>query len=303
MLEQNFIGMLRGESAPWSRRRTTSYLIRRTVLYVFAIGGACIYALPLFLMIGTSLKAPMELYVRPYQWFPATPQWQNYVQAWTAFPFTRYLFNTLYVTIMSLTGAVISCSFAAYAFSRIRFPARKIFFALVLAAMMLPRDALFIPTYIIWWRLGAVGTYIPLWAPGWLGRGLSRIFLLRQFFRTIPVELEDSAKMDGCSAFQRFWSIIVPLSKPAIGVVMIFEFISNWNSFVSPLIYLKDPQMYTLNVGLNMFRDAFMEQFASMPNMHQFMAIATIIIMPVIIIFIFLQRYFVEGIQLSGINR
>ncbi len=303
MLEENFIGMLRGTTQKWSKRRIASYLVRRSFVYIAAIGGAMMFALPLFLMIGTSLKASNELYIRPFQWFPKVPQWQNYVEAWTSFPFTRYLFNTLYITVMNLVGAIISTSFAAYAFSRLRFPARKLFFALVLISMMLPDEAVFIPTYIIWWRLGAVGTYIPLIAPGWLARGLSKIFLLRQFFRTIPIELEDSGKMDGCSAIQRYLRIILPLSKPAIGVVMIFEFIGKWNSFVEPLIYLKDPDMYTLNVGLNMFRDAFSEQFTSMPNMHWFMAIATVIIMPVIIIFVFLQKYFVEGIQLSGIKR
>jgi ABC-type glycerol-3-phosphate transport system permease component len=303
MLQENFLGMLRGESKRWSTGRIASYLTRRTFLYLFAVGGALIYAMPLFLMIGTSLKSMDVLYIRPFQWWPKEVHFENYVEAWTAFPFTRYLLNTIYITLMSLTGAVLSTSFAAYAFSRLKFPARKLFFALVLASMMLPREAVFIPTYIIWWKLGAVGTYIPLIAPAWLARGLSRIFLLRQFFRTIPVELEDSAKIDGCSAFQRYLRIILPLAKPAIGVVMIFEFIGNWNSFVGPLIYLKDPNKYTLNVGLNMFRDAFAEQFQAMPQMHWFMAIATIIILPIIIIFVFLQRYFVEGIQLSGIKR
>jgi ABC-type glycerol-3-phosphate transport system permease component len=303
MLQENFIGMLRGETKRWSARRIVSYLIRRFFLYSFTLGGALIFAAPLLLMIGTSLKSMDVLYIRPFQWFPEELHFENYVQAWTAFPFTRYLFNTLYITIMSMTGAILSTSFAAYAFSRLKFPARKIFFALVIASMMLPKEAVFIPTYIIWWKLGAVGTYIPLIAPGWLARGLSKIFLLRQFFRTIPVELEDSAKIDGSSAFQRYFRIILPLAKPAIGVVMIFEFIGNWNSFVGPLIYLSDPKKYTLNVGLSMFRDAYAEQFQSMPQMHWFMAIATIIILPIIIIFVFLQKYFVEGIQLSGIKR
>lgn len=303
MLHESFVGMLRGETKRWSASHILSYLARRTLLYIFAVGGALIFAMPLVLMIGTSLKSMDVLYIRPFQWFPDVPQFQNYVTAWTSFPFTRYLFNTLYVTILSMTGAVISTTFAAYAFSRLKFPARKLFFALVIASMMLPREAVFIPTYIIWWKLGAVNTYIPLIAPGFLARGLSKIFLLRQFFRTIPVELEDSAKIDGSSAFQRYLRIILPLSKPAIGVVMIFEFIGNWNSFVAPLIYLNDPKKYTLNVGLNMFRDAFAEQYSGLPQMHLFMAIATLIILPIIIIFIFLQQYFVEGINLSGIKR
>jgi ABC-type glycerol-3-phosphate transport system permease component len=303
MLNENFFGMLRGRTNRWSAPRIASYLLRRTLLYLFALGGAVLFAMPLALMIGTSVKSMDVLYIRPFQWFPEELHFENYVTAWTAFPFTRYLFNTLFITIMSMTGAVLSTTFAAYAFSRLRFPARRLFFALVIASMMLPREAVFIPTYIIWWKLGAVGTYIPLIAPGFLARGLSKIFLLRQFFRTIPVELEDSAKIDGSSAFQRYLRIILPLSKPAIGVVMIFEFIGNWNSYVAPLIYLNDPKMYTLNVGLNMFRDAYSEQMSGLPQMHLFMAIATLIILPVIIIFVFLQRYFVEGINLSGLKR
>ena len=303
MLNEDFFGMLRGRTNRWSAPRIASYLLRRTLLYLFALGGAVVFAMPLVLMIGTSLKSMDVLYIRPFQWFPEEPHFENYVTAWTAFPFTRYLFNTLFITIMSMTGAVLSTTFAAYAFSRLKFPARRIFFALVIASMMLPNEAVFIPTYIIWWKLGAVGTYIPLIAPGFLARGLSKIFLLRQFFRTIPVELEDSAKIDGSSAFQRYLRIILPLSKPAIGVVMIFEFIGNWNSYVAPLIYLNDPETYTLNVGLNMFRDAYAEQMSGLPQMHLFMAIATLIILPVIIIFVFLQRYFVEGINLSGLKR
>ena len=303
MLEENFIGMLRGHTTRWTARRITSYVIRRFFVYVFAVGGACVFAMPLLLMIGTSLKSADVLYIRPFQWFPREFHFENYITAWTSFPFTRYLANTLFITVTSLTGAVFSTTCAAYAFSRLKFPARKLFFGLVIASMMLPDQAVFIPTYIIWWKVGAVGTYLPLILPAWFARGLSRIFLLRQFFRTIPIELEDSAKIDGSSAIQRYWRIILPLAKPAIGVVMIFEFIGKWNSFVAPLIYLTDPKMYTLNVGLNMFRDAMSEQFTTMPQMHLFMAIATLIILPIIIIFIFLQRYFVEGIQLSGIKR
>ncbi len=303
MLEENFMAMLRGESQRWTTKRIVKYLIKRFFLYLVVIGGAMLFAMPLYLMIITSLKSSDMLYQRPFKWIPTEWHFENYVKAWNAFPFTLYLRNTVFITVTSIIGAVISTSMAAYAFSRLKFPAKKLFFILVIGAMLLPKEVTFIPTYLIWWKLRMVNTFVPLIAPSWLARGLSKIFLLRQFFRTIPIELEDAAKIDGASAFHRYTRIIIPLSKPAIGVVLIFEFITNWNSFVGPLIYLNNPKLYTLNVGLNMFKDAYSEQFSHMPNMNYFMAIATLIVIPILFIFVFLQKYFVEGIQLSGIKR
>ena len=302
VIEPNFVAMVRGMSPRWGAGRTVRYLTRRSVLYTVAIGGALLYALPLFLMISTSFKSGDILYIRPFQWIPATLHFENYVQAWTAFPFTRYLWNTLFITAMSMIGAVITTSMAGYAFARLSFPARGLFFGFLIASLLLPREATFIPTFIIWWKLGFVNTYVPLIAPDWMASGVARVFLLRQFFRTLPMELEAAGKIDGATPFQRYSRIILPLSKPAIGVVLIFEFIGSWNSFVEPLIYLKDEEMFTLNVGLNMFRDAYSQQFSSMPQMHWFMAIATLIVIPVVVIFVLLQRHFVEGIQLTGIK-
>ena len=302
MVRPNFTIMARGERRRWSVERTVRYLAGRSVLYLFVLTGAAIYIMPFLLMLSTSLKSADTLYVRPFQWIPQEVHFENYVQAWTAFPFSLYLRNTLFITFANMIGAVLSISMAGYALARIRFPARSLFFGMVIASLLLPSEVTFIPEYLIWWRLGAVNTYVPLIAPGWLAVGASKIFLLRQFFRTLPVELEEAAKMDGATPFDTFWRIALPLSKPAVGVVMIFEFIGKWNSFVDPLIYLKDQEKYTLTVGLNMFKDAYAEQFSHMPNMHYFMAIATLIVMPVLIIFVFLQRYFVEGIQLTGLK-
>jgi len=270
--------------------------------YVIISAIAAAFLVPLLVMVSTSLKPPADLYADPFVWIPRTIRLANYAEAWTSFPFTRYLWNTLYITIFNLVGAVITTSMAAYALARIRFPAARLFFALVIGSMLLPNEVTFIPEFIIWWRMGFVDTYVPLIAPGWLARGSSKVFLLRQFFRNIPPDLEDAAKIDGTSVPGRFIRIIVPLSTPAIGVVMIFEFVGKWNSFVDPLIYLNDSQKYTLNVGLNMFKDAYGETLTTSPNMHLFMAIATLIIIPILLIFIFLQRYFVEGIQLTGIK-
>lgn len=277
-------------------------IVRSAGFYLVVGALAAAYLMPLLVMVSTSLKPAADLYTDPFRWIPRTFRWQNYPEAWTSFPFTRYLWNTLYVTIFNMIGAVVTTASAAYALARIRFPAAKLFFALVIGSMLLPGEVTFIPEFIIWWRMGFVDTYVPLIAPGWLARGSSKIFLLRQFFRNIPMDLEDAARIDGCSTVGRFVRIITPLSTPALGVVMIFEFVGKWNSFVDPLIYLNDTQKYTLNVGLNMFKDAYGETLTTSPNMHLFMAIATLIIIPILVIFIFLQRYFVEGIQLTGIK-
>ena len=302
MVTSDFGAMIRGETRRWSRGRIVRFMIGRAFLYVVAGGGALLYLMPLLLMISTSLKSADTLYVRPFRWIPETLHWENYTKAWNTFPFSLYLRNTIIITVLNLLGAVITCSLAGYALARMRFPARNLFFSLLIATMLLPSQVTFVPEFIIWWKLGFVNTWVPLILPGWLAVGSSRIFLFRQFFRTLPAELEDAAKIDGASPFGCYWRIALPLSMPVIGVVALFEFIGKWNSYVGPLIYLKDPDLYTLNVGLNMFKDAYAQELSHMPNMHLFMAIATMIVVPVLIIFIILQRYFVEGVQLTGLK-
>jgi multiple sugar transport system permease protein len=301
-MNADFMAMVRGETRRWSAAHITRHLIGRFFLYLVAGGGAILFAMPLFLMISTSLKSADTLYTRPFQWIPQTLHFENYVQAWTAFPFTLYLRNTVIITILNGVGAVLTCSLIGYALARLRFPARSLFFGFLIATMLLPKEVTFVSEYLIWWRLGFVNTWLPLILPGWLALGASKVFLFRQFFRTLPPELEDAAKIDGANPFDCYWRIALPLSKPVIGVVALFEFIGKWNSFVAPLIYLKDPTLYTLNVGLNMFKDAYAEQFSHMPNMHWFMAVATVIVLPVLIVFVFLQRYFVEGVKLTGLK-
>ncbi len=278
------------------------YVLRHMPWYVLVVSLVVIFGLPLYIMIITGLKAPESLYARPFQWIPFDMQFSNYVDAWTKFPFTRYLFNTLFITGMGMIGAVLSTACAGYAMARIRFPAANLFFAVLIGSMLLPGEVTLIPEFVIWWQLGFVNTYVPLIVPGWLAAGAPKVFLLRQFFRTIPRDLEDAAKIDGASVPQRLLRVMGPLAKPALGVVLILEFVAHWNKFVDPLIYLKDEALFTLNVGLNMFRDATAEELESLPNMHLYMAIATLIILPILVIFLFLQRYFIDGIQLSGMK-
>jgi len=251
-------------------------------------------------MLVSSVKPPDEIYGSPYQWIPSRIVLSNFVDAWTSFPFTRYLFNTIFITITAMTGAVISITMTAYAIARIRFPLANLFFALVIAAMLLPGEVTFIPQFIIWSDLGFVNTYVPLIAPSWLARGEAKIFLLRQFFRSMPSALDDAAKIDGASVPQRFTSIAIPNAKAPIAIVLVLEFVVNWNKFIDPLIYLNDASLYTLNVGLNMFREVNSAGVYGVSELHLFMAIATVILMPILILFLFLQRYFVEGINISG---
>lgn len=302
MVNSDFVAMLRGETSRWSTGRIVRHLTSRLFLFAIAGGGALLFALPLFLMISTSLKSADSLYARPFRWIPETLHFENYAQAWTAFPFTLYLRNTIIITVLNGIGAVFTCSLVGYALARMRFPASSLIFGLLIATMLLPTEVTFVSEYLIWWRLGLTNSWGPLIIPGWLAAGASKVFLFRQFFKTLPPELEDAAKIDGASPFGCYWRIALPLSKPVIGVVALFEFIGKWNSFVGPLIYLKDPDLYTLNVGLNMFKDAYAEQFIQMPNMHYFMAVATVIVIPVLIVFVFLQRYFVEGVKLTGLK-
>ena len=302
MLNPDFGAMMRGETRRWSRSHIARHLVGRSLLYIIACGGALLYAMPLLLMVSTSLKSADTLYVRPFRWIPETLHFENFIQAWTAFPFALYLRNTIIITVLNGIGAVLTCSLVGYALGRMRFPARSLFFGCLIATMLLPTQVTFVSEFLIWWKLGFVNTWVPLIAPGWMAAGASKVFLFRQFFRTLPPALEDAAKIDGASPFGCYWRIALPLSKPVIGVVALFEFVGKWNSFVQPLIYLKDPKLYTLNVGLNMFKDAYAQEFSSMPNMHWFMAIATLIVLPVLIIFILLQRYFVEGVKLTGLK-
>jgi multiple sugar transport system permease protein len=246
-------------------------------------------------MLSTSLKEGPQVYTWPPVWVPDPFRFDNYGKAWDLLPFAQFYWNTLRITFLSIIGTVISCTLGAYGFARLRFRGRDFWFVILLATMMLPSQVTMIPQYIWFAKLGWVNTYLPLIVPHFLGNPFS-IFLLRQFFMTIPHELDDAAKIDGCSFFGIYSQIILPLSKAAVGVVAIFSFTYHWNDFLNPLIYLQSIEQFTISLGLRMF------QTNTFVDMQSLMAMSVVALIPQLVIFFIAQRYFVQGVVLTGLK-
>ena len=226
-------------------------------------------------------------------------QFSNYIDAWTTRPFALYLRNPLVILLLNEIAVLISGSFCAYGFARIDFPGRNVWFTILLATVMLPGIVTMIPQFVIFSRIGWVNTILPLTVPFFFGGGALNIFLLRQFFRTLPSELSDAAYIDGASEIMIYWRIMLPLAKPALATIAIFTFIGTWNDFMGPLLYLaKDPQKFTVALGLAMSRTAF----AGRTRWDLLMAASTLMILPVVIVFFVAQRYFIQGIAISGLK-
>lgn len=230
----------------------------------------------------------------PPEWIPRPFRWQNYPEALTAYPFLRYFANTMTILIPVVTGTVITGSMAAFAFSRLQWRGRDLFFFLILTTLMLPYAVTLIPTFILWKTLGGVNTYFPLIVPWWFGGGAFNIFLLRQFFSLIPIELDEAAYLDGATPWQVLWKIILPLSKPAIITVALFAFMNVWSDLVGPVIYLHDPNKYTLAVGLASFVGVYTGRW------NYLMAASVAVMAPPVIVFFIGQKYFMRGIVLTG---
>jgi multiple sugar transport system permease protein len=272
-------------------------LSRQVVLWGLLMGGAVLFMLPFLWMLSTSLKPLADTMVFPPKWIPSPPVWQNYPEAMQAMgPFFRYTFNTLAICFLSVGGTVCSSTLAAYGFSRLSWPGRDKVFLMVLATMMIPFPVIMVPLYGLFRELGWIGTFRPLWVPT-LFAGAFNVFLLRQFFLTIPRELSEAARIDGCSEWGILWRVILPLSRPALLVVALFQFMASWNDFLGPLIYLTNQDDYTLGLGLQSFQSQ-----SGGTAWNLLMAAATLIVLPVIILFFFTQRYFVEGIATTGVK-
>jgi multiple sugar transport system permease protein len=224
------------------------------------------------------------------------PHWENYPEAWTAKPFARYTLNTVIITLACIFGQVLSASLVAFGFARLRFPGRVPLFFLVLSTMMLPSQVTMMPHYLIYRSLGWIDTFLPLIVPSFLGGGAFFIFLFRQFFMTLPRELDESARLDGASSLRVYWNILMPLCRPIVATVAVFSFIAHWNEFMAPLIYLNSPENMTLALGLRVFQGAYQTY------LHLLMAAATVALIPVIFIFFTAQKQFVRSIVLSGLK-
>ncbi len=268
----------------------------RVLVYVALLIGSAITLFPFVWLIRSSLMGPAQIFSYPIEWIPAPFRWSNYQEALESVPFRRYLFNTMRIEFLVVTGTLITSTIAAFAFARLRWRGRNLIFGILLSGLMLPYAATLIPTFIFWQEVGAVGTIVPLVVPAWFGGGVFNIFLLRQFFMSIPRELDEAAYLDGATPLEVLRRIILPLSKPALIVVAVFTFISVWNDFLGPLIYLSDSDQYTLALGLRSFSSLYTAQWDLL------MAASTAMILPIVVLFFLAQRYFVEGITLTGIK-
>lgn len=305
----------------WASKRRNEK-ITKVIVTILLVLGSISMMLPIFWMLSTSFKDPTDVFRVPPVWIPHPLHLENYPNAWNimdpntgraAFPpgnyswsffgitidginFTTYLVNTLIIAVTSCLGVTLSSSFVAFAFARLRFPGRGPLFILCLATMMIPQQVTMIPTFMLFKSIGWYDTFYPLIVPAWLGGGAYNIFLMRQFFMTIPYEMDEAAKIDGCTNFGVFWRILLPLCKPALTTVAVFAFVYNWNDFMNPLIYLDSDSKKTLSLGLTNFVSLYGQHY------HLLMAASLIIVIPIALMFLIGQRYFIQGIATTGLK-
>ncbi len=277
-------------------------LIGRTLLYVLAIGSSLVFMWPFAWTVFSSLKTPSELYNYPPSWLPKNPQPQNYAEIFQVASYGAWMLNSVYVASLTTIGAVLSAALVGYSFARFRYPGRDLIFLLTLSTLMLPGEVTIIPLYLLFNKIGWLDTYKPLIVPSFFGGGAFLIFLMRQFFMTIPRDLDEAARMDGASYWRVFWQIIIPLSLPALATAAILNFLAEWNSFLYPFIILNDKDKYTIAIGIKYFQEIAYNLDSMEPRENLLMAASIVMTLPIIIIFFVAQRYFVRGIVMSGIK-
>ena len=271
-------------------------LIWNIITYIVLCSGSVTCLLPLYWLVRSSLMEMWQIFLMPPVWIPNPIKFENYSEALTILPFARYFVNTVIIVVFSVVGAVLTSSLCAFSFARMRWPLRNVIFGMILSSMMLPYAVTLIPTFIGWKFIGGIDTFLPLIIPAWFGGGAFNIFLLRQFYMTIPRELDEAAAIDGASHFRIYAQIILPLTKPALIVVGLFAFLFYWNDFLGPLVYLNSEENYTLALGLQLFRGMYNSQW------HLMMAASTVVVFPAILVFLLGQKYFIEGIALTGLK-
>ena len=277
--------------------------MRVLLIHIVLIVLSFIFAFPFLWLVTTAIKPIEETMRTPPVWIPSKFMWGNFKDAMVYgadilgyIPFLVYARNTILLCLLAVSGTVISCSLVAYSFARLKWKGRDLLFNLTLATMMVPFPVLMVPTFALFRQLDWIGTFRPLWVPAWFGSAFS-IFILRQFFRTIPFELSEAAKIDGANEWTIFREVILPLSKPALAVVALFSFMGTWNDFLGPLIYLLDQKTFTLSLGLQFYQS---QHGGTQWNL--LMAASTIVILPVIVLFFFTQRLFIQGIAVTGLK-
>lgn len=280
----------------WWRRKSVRRNAGRAVATLVVALGAVAVLFPVFWMLSTSLKTTDDTAAIPIIWIPAHFQWQNYHDALTDQPFGLYFRNTAIVTFTSLVGTLLSAALVGYGFARLRAPGKSFLFILVLSTLILPSQVTIIPRFILFTKLHWVNTFAPLIVPSFFGAAFN-IFLLRQFFMTIPRDMDEAAILDGAGYLQIWWRIMLPLSLPALGIIAIFHFIYTWNDFFDPLIYLNNNNVWTLSLGLAGFTASY---GGSVYNL--LMAATLVAVLPCIVLFFIAQRYFVQGIVVTGVK-
>jgi len=279
------------------REHQIGSLLYRLIIYGLLIGLSLLFLFPFFWMILSALKPEYQIYMWPPKWIPDPIQWSNFKDVFTHpyLPFATFVKNTMILEVGMITGRLLSCTLVAYGFARLNAPGKDILFGIVLATLMIPNAVLLIPRFILYSELGWINTFKPLIVPAWFGEAYA-IFLMRQFFRTIPKELEESAVVDGANTLQIIFRIIVPLSLPVLTVIAILSFKDIWNDFMGPLLYLNEQSKLTVSVGLAYLNGQFDTQ------MNLLMAASVTLMMPTLILFFIAQRAFVQGITMTGLK-
>lgn len=266
------------------------------LLYAVLIGASVFFLFPMAWMTGTSLKSIEEVQQPQLSLMPEEPQWSNYTELMAEKNFFRAYGNSIFITIVVLLGTVSSLAVVAFAFSRLRWPGRNVVFAIMLGTLMLPVQATLVPQYVMFYELGWLRTFNPITLPGFFAGGAALVFLLRQFMMTLPTELDEAAEIDGANPLQLFWYVVLPLSRPAVATVTVFLFVAQWNNLVQPLLYLQKAELFTMPIYVAQKHNL---QESPIP-WQDIMAASVLFVIPVLVVFLLTQRYFVEGISLTG---
>jgi multiple sugar transport system permease protein len=288
------------------RQRKLRFFTGRIIIYTFLFFGMALILIPFLWMVSTSLKTEDQLYLQPPRWVPDPIRLDNYWEAWEqlgsiapGLTFWRIIGNTLFITVLAMFAEMFSAAVVAYGFARFRFKGRDTLFFIMLATMLIPHTLTRVPAFLLWREFGLLNTYDPLTIPAWTAWGPSYVFLLRQFFLTIPRDMEDAATVDGANTMQTFFFVMLPMVKPAFLAIGVLAFQGNWNNFEAPLIYLNTTQMFPLVLSIQFFQRSLSKNTAPW---HYMMAMTTMMALPVLVLFFAAQRYFIEGLNVGAVK-
>ena len=270
-------------------------LLHKLVGYGALIVAAIVLVVPLYWMLSTALKSPAQTFALPPEWVPNPVEWENFPRVFQEVPFGRFILNTAFIVFMNIVGELVAVTLVAYGFARLRFPGRSFLFLLMLSTLMIPYHVTLVPRFILFSKLGWINTYLPLIVPSFTGSAFL-IFLVRQYMMSIPFELDEAAYIDGATRFDVFWRIILPLSRPALVLVVVFTFVGTWNDFLQPLIYLNDPELFTVSLGLSFF------QGTRETDWNLLMAGSLLATIPPLVLFFIAQRQLIGGIAIEGLK-